>query len=296
MKRGPIILILCLIILNLAVLAFDVFWLPRTPLFAYLTLDRGAQARPSERLEARMEQKIGYLVRRQVEEAMVAQGNNVALARLRDYYRIRRISPQVATEVSSTAINITPRRSHPRAQHLVSPFGLFSSGVAGAGLYLVSLVTFAGLTIGCLFLIPKRMKVMSESLTPGWTHLGAMAAVGVLGYIILFAMAILLVTTVVGVPVALLFAIALIPMTIVGLAVVLLVLGTYIMRRFGHNPLVSPPYAVVIGVLLLFPLGLLPIVGWIITFVAAAVGFGALLVTKMGSPEGWSLEVFNENY
>ncbi len=295
MNRAPIILILSLITLNLGVLALDVFWLPQTPVFAYLTLDRSVPAKPNERLEARMEKKMGNMVRQQVEEAMAAQGNDVALARLKDYYRIRRTSPQTTTELSSTAIKVAPRQPYPTNQHLVSPFGLFSSGITGAGLYLVSLVTFAGLTVGCLFLIPRRMKVMGEALKLGWTQLAGMAAVGVLGYMVLFAMGILLVTTVVGLPIALLFAAALIPVTIIGLSTVLLVLGMYIMGRFGDNTWISPPYALVAGLLLLFPLGLLPIVGWVITLIAAAVGFGAVLVTKMGSTEGWSLEVFNEN-
>src|SRR5713101_231020 len=110
MNRSPILLILSLVTLNLFVLALDVFLLPQTPLFKYVSVNRATPAGGSPtRIDPRLEQNIGNLVRQQIEEAVAVQNNDIALRRLRDYYRINRTIPQIRGDSNAQGNQISAR-------------------------------------------------------------------------------------------------------------------------------------------------------------------------------------------
>ena len=109
-----------------------------------------------------------------------------------------------------------------------------------------------------------------------------------MAYLFWAAWALVLTTQLVGFPLALFLLAVLLVLTLVGLVAVSLSLGTLIGRLAGWRPH-SPLWDVAAGLLVVYPLSLLPFVGWITTGVAALMGLGAILVTRFGTGRPWTL-------
>ncbi|MHB8619174.1 MAG: hypothetical protein ACYDAG_06325, partial [Chloroflexota bacterium] len=80
--------------------------------------------------------------------------------------------------------------------------------------------------------------------------------------------------------------------TMLGLVAISLWVGRSICQT---NGLVLPVLAeTLLGFWLLFIPGMIPYLGWLLGAVLGAAGFGAVLQTHFGSPQGWSLEALRE--
>lgn len=293
MSGRPALLLISLVALNVLVMALDVFLLPKTPLSQHITMPERSSRGRVDGLAPRLEGRIQNLVRSEIQEAVAAQGDHSGLAKLRDHYRRRSaISGELAGLESNQSI-AQRRREAGQPRNLLLPFGLFRTGLSGAGLYLASLLAFGSLSLGALFLIPRRIKYMRDTLALGWSDALKVAALGILGYVLSVTLVVLLAATVVGLPIGLLIIMALAPVTIVGLSAVLMLVGRVVSETFGV-PSMSPLQDMSVGIFSLFPIGLIPVIGWAVAGAAVILGFGAVLATKMGSAEGWSLEPLKE--
>ena len=178
-------------------------------------------------------------------------------------------------------------------RRLLLPFGVLREVGGGVGLYLTSLVTFIAVCAGAIFLAPARMKAAREAIHRDAYNMVRLGLIGFLGYLSILALCIMLAATVVGIPLAVLILLGLAPVTVAGLASVGLALGGSL-RRAAQVEVASPVYDLLIGLLVLFPGGLIPYLGWLVAGTTASLGFGAVLVTKLGSRDSWSLQILEE--
>jgi hypothetical protein len=75
-----------------------------------------------------------------------------------------------------------------------------------------------------------------------------------------------------------------------GTAVLALASGRWLRARLGPAP---PLLAALAALLVLLDVGLVPVAGWIVLAVVALTALGLSVLTRMGSPAGWSLEDLN---
>ncbi len=72
------------------------------------------------------------------------------------------------------------------------------------------------------------------------------------------------------------------------------VLAVAIGRRLADRLGAAPPLVAALGaVLLLFDIGLVPVLGWVALALIAVLALGVAAVTRLGSDRGWSLEDLN---
>jgi len=179
-----------------------------------------------------------------------------------------------------------------QTQHLIlKPFGLHRSGFEGASLYLASLVTLLSTSILTLWLFPARLGRLRRALNGSRRHCLRLGAIGLLGYMVALMLGLLLALMVTGLPIAITLLAGLAALTFLGLVAVAFTVGRWALKGAGTGP-ASPFWELVAGMLILFPLSLLPFIGWPLMGLAAIFGFGAILATKFGSEEGWALPTF----
>ncbi len=176
---------------------------------------------------------------------------------------------------------------------MLTPFGLYPAGFKGVGLIFLSLSTL--LVAGSLvtYLTPKRIHSVHQAIELSWSNVALLAAVGALGYGISALLLFVLITLVVGIPFAALLAVVVTAGTALGFMGVCLALGRFV-RSSLDLPFSSPLLELMLGIALIFPLGILPVVGWPLILAIVAVGFGALVVTKGGTGDPWSISLLQE--
>jgi hypothetical protein len=113
-----------------------------------------------------------------------------------------------------------------------------------------------------------------------------------MGYLAALSFIFLLAVGLVGAPLALLVLLGLVVLTVIGLVTTALALGHWLARRVGASQ--SPLAQLALGILVLFPASILPFLGWLVAAVLACYGLGAILLTRMGSGEPWSLQALKE--
>ncbi|MBM2827321.1 MAG: hypothetical protein HW403_1385 [Dehalococcoidia bacterium] len=195
---------------------------------------------------------------------------------------------------ASEDMAISGRRGR-ELRRLLLPFGVLREVGGGVGLYLTSLVTFVSVCVGATFLVPARLRVVRDVISRDGHNAVRLGAIGLLGYLSIFVLCLMLAATVVGIPLAVLLLLVLAPVTVVGMAAVGLSLGRRL-RRMARVDESSPVYDLLIGLLVLFPGGLIPYLGWIVAGISASLGFGAILVTKMGNRDSWSVKALEEKW
>ncbi|HXM56793.1 MAG TPA: hypothetical protein VOB72_15450 [Candidatus Dormibacteraeota bacterium] len=150
----------------------------------------------------------------------------------------------------------------------------------GVGLILV--------TLGPLLALPLRIRRAAERVRPA--ALSLMLAAGVAAALLGLAASVLLrVTFVLLSFVPLLWAVAAFGI-VFGVAALALAFGRWLSWRLGPAP---PLVAAVAGLLVLVDVGLVPIAGPLFLVVVAVTSLGLAVLTRVGSPAGWSLEELN---
>ena len=186
-------------------------------------------------------------------------------------------------DVTGLSVNLQPRAA------LLTPFGVYSSGAAGFGLVILSFGVLLLGSIITMYLAPQRLRVVRDAVTASWQQRVRLGSVGLLAHLSGFLLTVVLTTLVIGIPVAALLILASVLGVFLGLVAVSLTIGGWLAARLNltaKNPVVH----MIVGILLLFPLGLIPLLGWALVLLISSLGFGAILVTKFGSEEGWSLD------
>jgi hypothetical protein len=190
-----------------------------------------------------------------------------------------------------------PRRTGfrpPAAGLPLAPFRLDFRGLGRVG----GLFTFwwflslgAGLivvTLGLMAVLPLRIRSAAVRVRP--TSLPVMLAAGVATALLGLAVTVLLQVTFVLLSfVPLLWALVAISV-IFGEAALVLAFGRWLCGLIGPAP---PLVAALAGMLVLVDAGLVPVIGWLFLVVVAVLSLGLAVLTRMGSPAGWSFEELN---
>lgn len=142
----------------------------------------------------------------------------------------------------------------------------------------LALLGFLGLAILLVALIPEHMGKAVNALERSFVN---MLLWGILWTILIVPIAVLLAVSIIG--------IILIPLEIL-LAALALIIGYIAAAIFiGRNILLAlkkipPPFVdVVVGILILFLIGFVPVIGPIIKMIFLIAGFGAVLATRFGT-------------
>ncbi|MBI4497140.1 MAG: hypothetical protein HY689_04475 [Chloroflexi bacterium] len=285
-----------LVVLNTLVLARLVPTLAWGPQPAWATADP-AQG-PWGRGRALPDATMRALIRQEILWATEIRGDSQAAERLRRGWRVRPVggvSGQTPTAVGrGTAEPTSGERLAPQPASFLMPFGIHRSGLQGVGLYGVALVSFMAVSGLLAFCLPARLRVVRGALLGGGVrHLARLAALGALAYGLLLLLGLFLTVLVVGAPIAALLLFALVPATLFGLVAVGLALGRGLVRATRTQP-ATPLIELAAGTLALFAAGILPFLGWLVLGVAAVLGMGALILTRLGSGAPWSLHLLEE--
>jgi hypothetical protein len=150
----------------------------------------------------------------------------------------------------------------------------------GAGLIVV--------TLGLLVALPLRIRRAAERVRP--STLPVVLAAGVATALLGLAVTVLLQTTFVLLSlVPLVWAVVALSV-LFGEAALVLALGRWLRMLIGPAP---PLLGALAGLLVLVDVGLVPVVGWLFLVVVAVMSLGLTVLTRMGSPAGWSFEELN---
>lgn len=154
-------------------------------------------------------------------------------------------------------------------------FGLLGSFVR----FILNLVGLVVLGVLLVLLLPKQTAVVAQAVSEApWTSL----AFGVLTGLALVVLVPLLVIICIGIPVAVLLALAAVAAGLFGWVAI----GTLVGRRFLaalHTAQEQPVVEVIVGVVLLTLLAEVPCLGWFLGIIAGTIGLGAVVLTRFGT-------------
>lgn len=143
-------------------------------------------------------------------------------------------------------------------------------------------------TLGLLAVLPERIRRAAERVRPG--TLPVMLAAGFATALLGLAVTLLLqVTFVLLSLVPLVWAVVAISV-VFGEAAMVLAFGRWLRNVIGPAP---PLLGALAGLLVLVDVGLVPVLGWLFLVVVAVMSLGLSVLTRMGSPAGWSFEELN---
>jgi hypothetical protein len=164
--------------------------------------------------------------------------------------------------------------------------GLAAEGVGLLANYLLGVVM--------VFVLPRRVRRMAESLRPGGRRLARIFLIGLACAILAAAVSILAAFSVQMLPVPILLLGMLFLATLVGVVAIEFELGRGLLTRAGWYA-DRPLLALGLGTLLIFALTRLPILGWLALAGAWLTGTGVAVVTRIGSGRSWTLRPLVED-
>ena len=173
------------------------------------------------------------------------------------------------------------------------PFGVHHPDASDLWWAMGSFAVLGTVATGLLFAFPKRIRYVSQLLRaePVANHtLNVM--VGIMSFFVAYALLRLSWLTIVGVPFIPFLVGGAWIVTMLSIVAVSFTIGRVLLRRLDLA--LSPLTEALIGLWLLFITSMLPVVGWIIGGIAATLGVGAMLQTRFGSRQRWSLDVLEE--
>ena len=170
------------------------------------------------------------------------------------------------------------------------PFGVHRSDIGDVWWALGSFAVLSTISTMLLFLFPKRVRYVSNVLRaePAGNHV-LNILLGLLAYCVAYALLRLSWLTIVGMPFIPFLVGAVWLATMLGIVAVSFTLGRMLTRAVGLT--LAPLAETLLGLWLLFVTSLLPFLGWIAGGAAAALGFGLLLQTRLGTRQRWALDV-----
>jgi len=174
-------------------------------------------------------------------------------------------------------------------------FGLAGTTLGGVTGHLASLVTLLLAGLGVLYALPARVGRIAAALGGRWPQRVRLGTVGLAAGLLMLAFGTLSLLTIAGPAIAVTIIALSYLGGLIGLTAISLPLGRWIMRRGG---LAEQPPAVdlLAGLLGLFLISLLPVLGGVIFALVALVGLGATIQTRAGSAQPWSLALPELDY
>jgi hypothetical protein len=149
-------------------------------------------------------------------------------------------------------------------------------------------VTFVLVTLAMLVALPVRIRRAAERVSSATLPL--MLAAGVAGALLGLAVTEMLRITFVLLSFAPFLWVLAGVGVVFGEAALVLAFGRWLRARLGQAP---PLLAAVAALLVLVDVGLVPVAGWLLLVVVAVISLGLAVLTRVGSPTGWSLEELN---
>lgn len=160
------------------------------------------------------------------------------------------------------------------------PFFPFIEELTGFWRYLAQLVSLLGVGLAILFFLPRPLAEGAGLLRSSVGLLLRAFVVGLVSYAVAVAIATLLASSLVGVAGLALAAVLLLPLAIVGGVVAALAIGRTLAARLLRQADPHPLTNLLIGLLTVFILLIIPLVGLWIGLLLAATGFGSLLLIR----------------
>lgn len=207
------------------------------------------------------------------------------------------------TQPATTGPPVQERRQPPTIQEpqrpgetnalRLRPFGPYQRSWVGVSLYVTSFFALLGASTAMVFLWPQRLRRLKETMKTGWKGIMRLALIGFLGYGVASIFITLSGLVIVGLPLAFLIMLGLVLVTLAGLVAVSLTVGSRL-AKLGKTNVTSPLFQLILGVLLLFPISIVPFIGWLVVGGLSCLGLGTILLTRFGSEEGWSLAALQE--
>jgi hypothetical protein len=206
------------------------------------------------------------------------------------------LGPTPAAENTAAAKTADERHETSSSRYFslwLRPFGVHRPDLNDVWWALGSFAVLSTVMTLLLFLFPKRVRYASTLLRaePGGNHL-LNIVLGLLAYFVAYALLRLSWLTIVGVPFIPFLVGGVWLLSMLGIVAVSFTLGRTLLRRVD---VVLPPLAeTLLGLWLLFVTSMLPVLGWVAGGLAASLGLGVLLQTRLGTRQRWSLEVLDE--
>ncbi len=160
------------------------------------------------------------------------------------------------------------------------PFFPFIEELTGFWRYLAQLVSLLGVGLAILFFLPRPLGEGAALLRSSIGLLLRAFIVGLVSYAVAVVIATLLASSLVGIAGLALAAVLLLPLVIIGGVVVALVIGRTIAARLLHQTDPHPLTNLLNGLLIVFILLIIPLIGLWIGLLLAATGFGSLLLIR----------------
>lgn len=170
--------------------------------------------------------------------------------------------------------------------------GVGSSSFLGR---VASLLLLLGVGTLTLYLLPRRVGRIAQALDGGGVGLARLFLVGLAGYIVFAALGVLGAITIFGAPVGLLLLVLAYSLVPLGLAAISLPLGRAAGQRVGAVQ-AGPLVHLLAGLLIIFILSLIPLLGPLLLIGLAVLGFGAVVLTRAGSAGGWDFDLSDVRY
>lgn len=285
--RYPLVLgLLCAV--NLLVATAVAFWLPPGGLPVPQPPVPGVIPVPER--PPRLDQRVRQVVRQEMEQLRAPIGpglQEVSIARFRG-----RPSGVDSPDARGAARQSRPGGEAGRTAFL-TPFGIYRPGGPGVALAVVTLLALLTLSAFAVYLLPARLRLLRDTVAAPPAAVLRLFLLGLLGSVTLLLLAVILGFALIGIPLALVLLTVLAAATFLGAVAVSLALGRSI-RRAARLQEWSPLADLSLGVLALFPLGLLPVIGWAVALAVMSLGLGAVLYTKFGSARQWTVQPLME--
>lgn len=154
--------------------------------------------------------------------------------------------------------------------------------------WLLSLVGLLALTAAAVAVFPNNLIAMKKGIEAEPLRL---LGIGFLGWIALPVVLLALTLTVIGIPVAILLAVCLPILVLIGIIVMALFTGQQLDQALGNSypsfvdnrPIVQG----LKGIVLIWIVKAIPLVGWLVWPLAALMGMGTALATRFGTNRPW---------
>ncbi len=159
------------------------------------------------------------------------------------------------------------------------PFSLFGE-LTGFWRYLAQLVSLLGVGLAVLFFLPRPLGEGAALLRANTFLLARAFIVGLVSYAVALAIATLLASSLVGIAGLALAAVLLLPLAIVGGVIAALAIGRTLAVVLLHQADPHPLTNLLSGLLTVFILLIIPVIGLWLGLLLAATGFGSLLLIR----------------
>ena len=132
-------------------------------------------------------------------------------------------------------------------------------------------------------LLPKPVRIVSEAI-----HENTFKVIlcGILGLVLIAPLALLLTISVVGIALIPLEVIVVVCSVLLGFIAVGRIIGGKVLRLF-KRPNTGIVRETFWGLLILWLIGWIPYIGWMVKAIAIVIGLGATLITRFGTHQGW---------